>query len=339
MRNLTFCRLLLFSLLLIIAATTQAKTFKIATLAPSGSSWMTHMKAAATEITLRTNKRVKFKFYPGGIMGDDRSVLKKMRIGQLQGGAMTSGSISRFFPDIQIYSLPLAFKTFDEVDYVRQRMDQVIIDGLEANGIITFGLSEGGLAYAMSNTPIKKLTDLQARKIWVPSNDKQALLSLQAFDVTPIPLGIGDVLAGLQSNLIDTIATAPIGAIALQWHTQIKYLTEMPILYIYALLAIDKKTFLKLPPDDQKIFREVMTETFDKIGKQNRRDNQAAFKALKNQGINYIKPDTDDLIEWHKAAQAATENIRQKSGMSVNVIDELLMHINNFRTQQAKRQL
>lgn len=200
MSNLIFSRLFIFPFLFLIAFSSHAKTFKIATLAPSGSSWMSHMKSAAQEIQQLTNNRVNFKFYPGGIMGDDDAVLKKMRIGQLQGGAMTSGSVAKFFPDIQIYSLPLAFKTFDEVDYVRKHMDQMIINGLDKNGITTFGLSEGGLAFAMSNTPITKVTDLQARKIWTPSNNKPALLALQAFNVSPIPLGIGDVLAGLQST-------------------------------------------------------------------------------------------------------------------------------------------
>jgi TRAP-type transport system periplasmic protein len=336
MKNLFLSRSLIVLILFIIATTAHAKTFKIATLAPSGSSWMKHMKAAAKEISQRTSNRVKFKFYPGGIMGDDGAVLKKMRIGQLHGGAMTSGSVAKFFPDIQIYGLPMAFKTFDEVDYVREQMDQMIIDGLKNNGIITFGLSEGGLAYAMSNTPIKKVSDLQARKIWTPNNNKPALLALQAFDVAPIPLGLGDVLAGLQSNLIDTIATSPIGAIALQWHTQVKYITDMPILYIYALLALDKKSFLKLKSNDQKIVTEIMSTAFNKIGKQNRIDNIAAYEALKNQGISYIKPGTHDLSEWHKTAKSATETIRKESGMSTKAIDEILTHLSNFRMQQAK---
>ena len=234
MQHSLLYRSIIFSFLLIFTSISNAKTFKIATLAPSGSSWMTHMKTAANDIKKQTDNRVKFKFYPGGVMGDDGAVLKKMRIGQLHGGAMTSGSLAKFFPDLQVYSLPLVFKTFDEVDYVRNHMDKMIIDGLEKNNIITFGLSEGGLAYTMSNNPIKEVKDLRAQKIWVPNNNKPALLALQALGVSPIPLGLGDVLAGLQSNLINTIATSPIGAIALQWHTQVKYITDMPILYIYA---------------------------------------------------------------------------------------------------------
>jgi len=143
------------------------------------------------------------------------------------------------------------------------------------------------------------------------------------------------VLAGLQSNLIDTIATSPIGAIALQWHTQIQYMTDMPILYIYALLAIDKKSFLKLQTDDQKIVTRIMSIAFDKIGKQNRVDNLSAYAALKNQGIKYIKPNANDLGEWHSTAKSATESIRKQSGMSIKAIDELLAHLKAFRQKQV----
>lgn len=336
MQHSLLYRSIIFSFLLIFTSISNAKTFKIATLAPSGSSWMTHMKTAANDIKKQTDNRVKFKFYPGGVMGDDGAVLKKMRIGQLHGGAMTSGSLAKFFPDLQVYSLPLVFKTFDEVDYVRNHMDKMIIDGLEKNNIITFGLSEGGLAYTMSNNPIKEVKDLRAQKIWVPNNNKPALLALQALGVSPIPLGLGDVLAGLQSNLINTIATSPIGAIALQWHTQVKYITDMPILYIYALLAIDKKAFTKLQKNDQAIVTKIMSQAFIKIGKQNREDNIDAYQALKNQGITYVKPSTDNLKEWNEMAKSATEKVRQESGMSVTAIDTLLSHITNFRTQQAK---
>ncbi|MCU7941035.1 MAG: TRAP transporter substrate-binding protein DctP [gamma proteobacterium symbiont of Bathyaustriella thionipta] len=71
----------------------QAKTFKIATLSPDGSDWMQKMRSGAKEIKQKTNGRVKFKFYPGGVMGDDQAVLRKIRIGQLHGGALGGGSL------------------------------------------------------------------------------------------------------------------------------------------------------------------------------------------------------------------------------------------------------
>ena len=63
-----------------------AKTLKLATLAPAGTVWMKEMKAGADRVAQRTSGRVEIKFYPGGVMGNDQSVHRKIRIGQLHGG-------------------------------------------------------------------------------------------------------------------------------------------------------------------------------------------------------------------------------------------------------------
>jgi len=321
---------------LLITPQTQAKSLKIATLAPGGSTWMKTMKQAAQEVAEKTSNRVKFKFYPGGVMGDDSSVLKKMRIGQLHGGVMASGSVEKFYPDSQIYNLPMAFKNYSEIDYVRQRMDQKIIEGFEKSGLIVFGISEGGLAYIMSNSAIKSTDDLLQHKIWSPSGNNYAQSIFSAFGITPIPLSIADVLTGLQSNMIDTIAIPPVGAIALQWYTQINNITNLPLIYTYAVLAIDTKTFNKLKKQDQKIVKEIMTAAFTKIGKQNRKNNIAAITALQNQGIELINPSAYELDQWYKKAEIAINNIKSAGKISKNTMDEFSKHLKNFRTHQTQ---
>jgi len=118
-------------------------------------------------------------------MGDDKVVLRKIRIGQLHGGAVVSGSLSDYFPDNQVYGLPLKFRSFEEVDYVRERMDPLLTGGLEKSGFVTFGLAEGGFAYVMSNAPVRTLDDLRKRKVWAPDNDLTTLEAVKAFGITP----------------------------------------------------------------------------------------------------------------------------------------------------------
>ena len=127
-------------LMLIVALTGQAQAmqFKIATLSPEGSIWMEKMREGAEELAHKTENRVMIKYYPGGVMGDDKAVLRKIRIGQLHGGAVVGGSLSNFYPDDQIYSLPLMFRSFEEVDYVRKHLDHTIAEGLE-KGILMAG--------------------------------------------------------------------------------------------------------------------------------------------------------------------------------------------------------
>ena len=120
-------RIITMLLVFMLAGQAHAMWFKIATLSPEGSIWMEKMRDGAEELARRTNNRVRIKYYPGGVMGDDKSVMRKIRIGQLQGGAFVGGSLSNFYRDNQIYSLPLFFRSFKEIDYVREHLDLSLI--------------------------------------------------------------------------------------------------------------------------------------------------------------------------------------------------------------------
>lgn len=312
-------------------AVSNATTFKIATLSPEGSSWMNAMRAGAKEIAEKTNNRVIIKYYPGGVMGDDMAVMRKIRIHQLQGGAVTLGTISSYFSDSQVYSLPMLFRNLDEVTYLRNKLDNYLLQGLEKNGFVSFGIAEGGFAYIMSLNPIKSVPDLRSSKAWVPSSDEVALEAVKAYDVQPIPLPIGDVLTGLQTGLIDTIAAPPIATLALQWHTQVRYLTDMPLLYSSGLLIIDKNAFEKLSKPDQQTMREVMGKVFLDIDKQNRNDNKSAFTAIESQGIELIRPSPEQIKEWRGYAEAARLRLIKLGKISNEIIKMVDQTLNEYR--------
>ncbi len=308
-----------------------AARLKIATLSPEGSFWMQKMREGAKEVKKRTQNRVRIKYYPGGVMGDERAVLRKIRIGQLEGAAVVAGSLSDIYSDNQIYGLPLKFRSFDEVDYVRKKIDPIIIKGLEKGGFIAFGLAEGGFAYIMSRHMVKTIGDFRERKVWIPNNDLTILEGIKAFSISPIPLSIADVRAGLQTGIIDTVATSPIGAIALQWHTQIKYIMDVPFLYVYAVLGVDKKAFMKIKPDDRKIVRQVMGSVFSEIDKQNRQDNIKAMAALKNQGIRFLKPGNAAMEQWYEAASKVPERLIKAGRFSREIVDMLETSLKEYR--------
>ncbi|QTA80360.1 C4-TRAP dicarboxylate transporter periplasmic binding domain-containing protein, DctP-like [Desulfonema limicola] len=318
---------------LMICTQAYAVRIKIATLSPEGSFWMEKMREGAREVEEKTEGRVVIKYYPGGVMGDDKAVMRKIRIGQLHGGALVAGSLSDIYQNNQIYGLPLKFKSYKEIDYVRTRMDPIIIKGLEQGGFAAFGLAEGGFAYIMSSKPIQTVADLQQKKIWVPDNDPTIMEGVKAFDITPIPLSIADVRAGLQTGLIDTVTTSPIGALALQWHTQVKYLMDVPFLYIYAVLIIDQKVFSKISQEDQPVVREILGRIFKEIDNQNRQDNVKALDALRKQGIQFILPPSQALEEWYERAGQVPEKLVNSGRFSRDIVDILENHLQKCRLQ------
>lgn len=332
MNRMIFSRLILGAVVAGAMSVASAQTLKIATLSPDGSTWMAKMRAGAAEVKTRTEGRVEFKFYTGGTMGNDKAVLNKIRIGQLHGGAVTGGSLAESAPDIQAYSMPLKFKNFDEVDAVRSKMDKSLSAQLEKGGFVNFGFAEGGFAYAMSKkVPVSSIAELRQQRVWIPDNDKQSEEAMRVFRVTPVPLSLADVLPSLQTGIVDTVATSPIGAVALQWYTQVKYLTDIPLTYFVGTLVVDKKAFAKISPADQAIVRDVMGKVFAGLDKQNRADNISAYNVVLKQGIKPVKPSAAEMVEWEKMGALASSEIVKAGIVSKAAADQVDSALAAFR--------
>ncbi|MFP4474351.1 MAG: TRAP transporter substrate-binding protein DctP [Desulfatibacillaceae bacterium] len=321
----------LIVLALMLPAATWAVEFKMATLSPDGTTWMELLRQGAREISERTGGEVTFKFYPGGVMGNDNAVLRKIRIGQLHGGAIMAGSLSRDFPDSVLYYQYLKFRDYDEVDYVRARMDHVIIEGLREKGYEAFGLAEGGFAYIFSKTPVRGVGDLQTTKTWMPEANYVPTGSLKKRGVSPIPLSLVDVRAGLQTGLVETVTAPPVAALAMQWHTSVRYMTDLPLTYTYALITMGKRHFDRLSPEHQKIVTEVFTDITRQLGKHNRKDSAEARRALVAQGIELVAPTAKDVREWNDLALDMTSAMVGDGQLSRDLVEEMAGHLDDYR--------
>ncbi len=330
---MSLLRSMLAALLLLMAVPPAAAetTFKIATVVPEGTNWMREMRAAGERIAERTGGRVNLRFFPGGVMGSEQTVLRKMRIGQLQGSAVTGGSLAQLYPDSQVYSLPLAFRSLDEVDYVRRHMDAMIEQGLREAGYVSFGLGGAGFAYLMSNQPIRGVDDLKGQKVWVPEGDRIAEAALKAVDVSPVSLPLTDVLTGLQTGLIDTVATSPTGAIALHWHTRVRYLTDLPLLYLYGALLLDSRAYERLPTGDREAVREELEGALGRVNRLSRQDNESARQALRDQGIDFVTPVPGERERWQLIEDRAMEDMARAGAFSSGALQTLRGHVADYR--------
>ena len=182
--------LMALSLLVFNSPVVLSKTIKIATISPDGTYWMKQMRAGAKEIKEKTQGRVKFKFYPGGVMGNDDSVLRKMHIGQLHGGAITIGALSQSTPDTTIYGLPFLFSSIDDAAEIRKISDPMLSKKMDESGFVCFGIAQGGFTYLMSKEQINSLDDLKSQKSWVPEKSDVGLSVYSYVGISPISLPV-----------------------------------------------------------------------------------------------------------------------------------------------------
>ncbi len=309
----------------------QGVQFKVATLAPDGSFWMEEARQAAEKIERRTDGRVGFRFYPGGTMGNDDTVLRKMRIGQLHGGVLLAGSLGDLDPDFEIYNLPLIFRSYDEVDHVRRQLDQQLMSQLDDAGIVAFGLVETGFVYLMSTKPTRSFADLDGRKAWIPEGDAISKAIADAAGLAPVPLALSDVLTGLQTGLIDTVAAPPVGAVALQWFTKATYVTDLPLTYIYGTLVLSDRAFRKLGAEDQKVVREELEAMSSALNRRARTDNQQAREALAKQGVTFVTPTPETEKRWEQVADEARQELIGRQHYDRDLITEMERILEEYR--------
>lgn len=335
MKRLTAAKLITVLFVMSGSSLVCAQTFKIATIAPEGSSWMSDMKRGAEVIENQTGGRVKFKFYGGGVQGNDKQVQRKMRTGQLQGGAFTSGAMNMFQRDADLFSMPMVFNSIEEVLYVRENMDDVIRERLEQAGYVNFGFAGAGFAYMMSNKPLQTLSELKGQKVWIPEGDPVGFAALRALGVAPVVMPVTDVMTGLQTDLLDSVTVPPVGAVVFQWHTRLKYITELPVAYVYAAMLIDKKAFSKLSAEDQKITRDVLEGIYRKFDRYGVTDNEEALQALLESGLEMVSPAPSDVREWRGIVNGSNRKLAQEGKFDVALLDQMQLLIKAYRDGTA----
>jgi TRAP-type C4-dicarboxylate transport system substrate-binding protein len=309
-----FALVLLFCLLATPAWAQQ--TLKIATLAPDGSAWMRELRAAAAQVQQGTQGRVRVQFYPGGVMGSDATVLRKMRLGQLQGGVLTGSELSVIYPDATIYSLPFLFSDQAQVDRVRAQVDPLLMRGFEAHGLKVLGISGVGFAYMMGARPMRTRADMGAIKLWIPQNDRIASETFRAGGISPIPLPLGDVFTSLQTGMVDTVANTPAGAVALQWHGRIRHVVDMPLTYVVGYLVLDQRAWARLSPADQAVVARAFGAASDRIDAASRRDDASALAAMRRQGVTVAPLDPAEAARWRQVGAQVTRQLEAEGGYS-----------------------
>ncbi len=277
----------LLSLVFIISA--SAKTYKISTLAPEGTTWAKNLQLVAQDVKKATNGEVKFKFFFGGTQGDEPDVLRKIRIGQLHGAIFTGRALGDIYSDIRMLEVPFNFKKGrSQFQKALKGLDQYLTTGMKSNGFKNLGFFEIGNIYLVSLVKVTSLNDLKGVKIWAWDGDKVAESLVKQLNLVAVPLALPDVLSSLQSGVLQAAYNSPMGIIALQWSTKIQYLLDFPIAYAVGSFVLSNKAWDSIP---QKYHKEIssITSKYLKINSDETiAENKESLEALKTLGVKFI---------------------------------------------------
>lgn len=328
---------ILFFLMLPAAHAEEAYVLKFATLAPQGSTWLNIISDWANKVEMESQGRLKFKMYGGGVSGDEPDVLRKIRFGQLHGGAMTGHGIGYIYSPARVLEIPFLFRSYDEVDHVRAQLMPEIREGFRQNGFELLGWMEVGFIQLFSRVPIYSIEDMKKRRIWLWQGDPLGTAFFEASGLAPVPLPITEVFSSLSTGLIDTTIAPPLGAIAFQWFTKTPYMTDIPVMDGIGGLIVSRKFFDGLPKDLQQLLRRTGEEAGTRLLVETRRDNEKSLAVLKQNGVTFTSEWKDKDSDMYDLRDRAAAMLAKDGYIPAPFYEKARKSLNDYRAHKGKK--
>lgn len=326
------CLILLAAVLFFIGTAGQVfaghkEIIKFATLAPEGTAWMKELHALADEVKQATGGAVRFKFYPGGVSGDEKDVIRKMRVGQLHGAGFTGVGLGEILPEVRVLDIPFLFETDEQVNKIYDLLNDHFVKQYDKKGYVLLGWVPVGWVHIFSARKIESVSDLVKSKPWMWEGDPLVQSAYGAMGVKPVPLSVTDVLMSLQTGMIDTVYGSPQAVLALQWFTRVKYMTALRMAYATGGVLISKRKFKKLSSEHQKVLLEVSKKRLKILAGKIQEDNQRSMDVMVKNGI-HVTP-VASSAEKEKFRQAGIQARKNLTGrlFSKDILDRVLSHL------------
>jgi TRAP-type C4-dicarboxylate transport system substrate-binding protein len=308
----------------------QQVVIKMATLVPEGSSWHLILKETAEKWKTISGGRVVVRLYAGGVAGDDADVVRKIRLGTLNAGVLTEVGIAEIDRSVFALSVPMMYSSYEEVDYVLDRMRSGLEAKLEAKGFVALNWLDGGWSHLFAQKPVATPDELKPLKLFTPAGDPQAVEVYKAAGFNPVPLPTTELATALQTGLVNALQVPPQVAVITQYYTHAKYMTDLKWLLLLGSTVVAKTTWEKIPADLRPALLEATREAGRRLRAEIRASGDRDVEAMKKRGLVVVPVDARTAELWRKAAEAAYPRVRGPV-VPADAFDEALRYRDEFR--------
>jgi TRAP-type C4-dicarboxylate transport system substrate-binding protein len=310
LRLAAFTLVAAFSLARTEPAFAQQTLVKMATLVPDGSKWHLVLKEMAEAWKTASGGRVVVRLYPGGVAGDDPDVIRKMRLGTLNAGVLTSVGLAEVDRSVYALGLPLVYASYDEVYWVLEQMRPRLEAGLEAKGFVVLNWADAGWTRFFAQKPVATPDDLRALKLFSWAGDPDTIEVWKAAGFHPVPLPATELSTAPQTGLVNAVGVSPQVAVISQYYTKAGHMTDMPWQLLLGATVVSKGTWDKLPEDLKPALRRAAQEAGQKLREEIRSSGDRDIEEMKKRGLRVVAVDPRAQEEWRKATEKMFPRVR-----------------------------
>jgi TRAP-type C4-dicarboxylate transport system substrate-binding protein len=313
----------------------QTVVINMGTMAPHGSPWHQILQQMGEEWRVRSHGAVTLRIYAGGVQGDEPDMVKKMRIGQLQAAAISGQGLRDIEPAVSGLQIPMMFESYEELDYVRDRLGPRLEKMFDAKGYVVLNWGDAGWVYFFTKTPASRLSDIRKMKLFVWAGDNYELQLYEGAGFRAVPLAATDILTGLQTGLIDSYDTVPLMALSNQWFGLSRYMIDVKWAPLVGATVVSKSAWNRIPEQYREDLMRSAHIAGERMRGEVRQAGDAAVIAMQKRGLKVTEPDAAALADWHREAESVYPKLRGKS-VPAEIFDEVQRLRDEFRAKARR---
>ena len=304
---------------------------KLATMAPDGSPWHKILKDMGNEWQEQTQGRVRLVIYPGGVAGDDRNTLRKIRHRQLHAGTLTVGGLSDIDPAFNVFSIPLFFDSYEEYAHVLEAMTPVLQERLEAKGFILLHWAYGGWVHIFSKQSVETVDDLKRLKMFTGAGDEGMVRLWKSNGFTPVALAPTDIMMGLQSGMIEGVPVPPLGALAMQWFKHVPYMLDPGVAPLVGGTVISREAWNKISEPDRTVLVKAAHRAEERLAREIPEKDSKSIDEMEKRGLTVVRVEAGEgAASWRATAESFAKKMRA-SMVPEDVFDMAMKYRTDFR--------
>jgi TRAP-type C4-dicarboxylate transport system substrate-binding protein len=317
-------------------AAAEPVTLRMSSITPEGTAWARELKAFAREVQSSTRDNVRIRWYLGGIAGDELAQHERVQRDQLDGIVSGGMLCEKLAPSLRAATMAGQLRDRDEADFIVNRMRPTLDSEMLENGYVNLSDSGMGFSLVFSKTPVRTLTELQQLRPWLWIHDESLVRQLSSFGMHPVPLPIESAGHAFDEGKVDGFIAIPSAALAFQWSTQARYVTELRVGYLVGCMLVSRRAWDPIAPADRDVIRTAaakmrlrMEESIKKM------DATLVGGLFAKQGMTTV-PVTHELqSEFLQAARGSQKLVQQM--VPAGMLERMAGWLAEYRQRRVAR--